>query len=579
MHSCDNKNKYLKYKNKYLILKLQHSGDKFTDIKNAREFAFNENKFVKSKILALSKSNSINPIDNLYKSDNITKNMLYNTESLNNIDISYEDTVTRHNERFSRIFGIMGTIGTVFISLGAASATSTGIVATFGIGIPVIVITILIYLQYIKQTEYRKLSSIILPQLFSMMSDLLNIKLFYNYIDNTIKKHKEYLDSEESKGYVEYKKFQEYKKSKEYLDSDEYQTYQEYQEYNNNKYLIKLEEQIYKLLLLIISNLDVGSIWNSKGTAKLSNKMLLDFYTSYFDLLNPKYIFDNETNEYIDNPDIPVSESVDTFKLRYTSNNCTFCVINGNKCNSWIYDTISTTGKMTQTKIEKYCENYNDLILRHLESKIKFLDTSEDTPGIRVKNSISSSLNTNITIDEQYGELLREYAILSTTYSLTNGKYNIDYNKFSVHHSDKLDSIYPISIQNIIIGINNIKDEINNLDKDTNKINIRERIAENKIKFDKEQEDKRKKDVYDAPQNAYQKEHDEIRIKKLEDDRKFRHMRAVAARKAIEKATADDDADTKAKEEAIRNAIAEVERKRSPSPRPVDGVRGDIEDL
>jgi hypothetical protein len=117
--------------------------------------------------------------------------------------------------------------------------------------------------------------------------------------------------------------------------------------------------------------------------------------------------------------------------------------------------------------LQKYCDNYNDVILRQLESKIKSLDIEKQV--IETKRSAYSFLVKGyvfLNAPKLLLELKDEFAVLCTYYSMAIGKYNIHFNKYAIVFPGALAAIYPEAINNI----RNATNEASSLVKDISNI-------------------------------------------------------------------------------------------------------------
>jgi len=396
------------------------------------------------------KFNELNPIHILYEKEEIKGKILY--KSINSNDnrfLSYKyDNVSKFGEKVNVVLGSIITTSITIFSGFTYLANNTPTDFALGLGglvsysykiLPILLSTPLLfsgyslYLRYMAVNEYSFVSSTILGQLMSILPDLIEIKMFYLFVENLQINDKDNKDTKDK--YVS--------KIKEPYE------------------ITLLETQIYKILYLIVSNLEFTGALFIPGVEKPDIESISNFFNNYFDFINPKYIFDG-TN-YTENTKLNTTPKEPDYKLRYTTYNCTFCPINKTpdvtSCTRpQLYYNLNNFKNKNSTYTEKSCDNYNDLILRNLESKIKKITKDNNIePNHRIMTKIKNKISNITSIGRNFTELIREYTILGMFYSLAMGKYNL--------HVNKLPS-----------KINDFINKYNGMDKITNHMNEYKKI-------------------------------------------------------------------------------------------------------
>lgn len=346
-----------------------------------------------------------NSLTALYTNTDITNKILFN-EINNDTDLQFSSHT--YDKRFKQSDTINNTFKPLLSIIGVTMTALTGIIGisspyTFVIILPTFFSAYMLYMQYVKMTNYSYVAGIILTQLNDMLTDIYEMNLFYNNI----------------------KKYPTIK-------------------FTNNDSLVKVEKQIYKIMYMIINNLDIVGSYFSPKKLPSTKENIKAFYDKLFDLKNPVYIYDYKSQKFVKD------ETNTGTKLRFTT---LFC----DQSNNEYLDYINST--------KKYCNNYNDKILNIFKKKIQ---SYLNSPIISSINELPTQIGNYMIANQRYTELIREYTIIGVTFTLAISRYNLHINKLSILYPTEIANIYKIIDSNVPL----VKKELDTITQKFDEITI-----------------------------------------------------------------------------------------------------------
>ena len=347
-----------------------------------------------------------NSLSALYNSTDITNKILFN--KINN-DTDLQFLSHKYDKSFKQSDTINNTFKHLLSIIGITMTALTGIIGisspyTFVIILPTFFSAYMLYMQYVKMTNYSYVAGIILTQLNDMLTDIYEMNLFYN----KIKEHTTINFT------------------------------------NNNSSLFTVEKQIYKIMYMIINNLDIVGSYFSPKKLPSTKENIKAFYDKLFDLENPVYIYDYKLDKFVKD------ETNTGTKLRFTT---LFC----DQSNNEYLDYINST--------KKYCNNYNDKILNIFKKKIQ---SYLNSPIISSINELPTQIGNYMIANQRYTELIREYTIIGVTFTLAISRYNLHINKLSILYPTEIANIYKIIDSNVPL----VKKELDTITQKFDEITI-----------------------------------------------------------------------------------------------------------